>query len=462
MLLVKLVEALVRIFGKVGFDKSKHTADAGLFGALGMVGLCGLGRRRRRRRNPKRTGTTTLENASSTTRSTKELKAGDQQHRQRTSSGSYAFQPTTSMGSTSAFASMSKSSLHHHHGPPSVLRPEQADGPYREDRDVDDEEEGDLLDSAGGSAGSIGGSGSGSGGGSSGFIMGAWQPFESKSGNKGIYSPIRSTFASESSTAGGAQTQPQTQTPVQQIPKKTTGFARVGGGKANMDRPFQVMPHTSTVNSGLSGSSSQAAAAGASASSSSSGSSSRAFPSLGQHIQTSSPPSSYPGSGEGGMSMRPETPLDLVANPAVRQGSGKQMHQRTQSQSAIVEGMWGAPYAAAASTSPAVQGSAVVDSDSEDSDDDDGDDTETEEQPKKKWYHLGKARKRNSSTPAQAMGTVDEPVNRRRTASAGMTTQDDEFGALATSSEAPGSGRTFKVIRKGQQGQGQSPARPQP
>ncbi|KIJ69865.1 hypothetical protein HYDPIDRAFT_77695 [Hydnomerulius pinastri MD-312] len=174
ILLVKLAESLVRIFGRVGFDRSRRPVDSGLVGALAFLGCCGSrskgGRERRRYRATE----------------VRHSPVGRDSYTARDSS-SYA-PPNAS------FAQNAKSSSASHHSagpPPSVLRPEQALRPYREDSDDDDE---------------------------SGHIMAAWQPFPGP-GNRLSYDR--------------AESSPQTQT-------STSGFSRVGGGRAHFDSPYAI------------------------------------------------------------------------------------------------------------------------------------------------------------------------------------------------------------------------------
>ena len=117
LLILKIIEALTRIFGKIGFSESPHTVDSGLIGVCGLLGCCGspMGRRSRRRRTRSRATHSDLPPI--TSQVTLPLAA-----RQNST-------PTQS-------------------GPPSIFRPEHALRPYREDNDHD-----------------------------TGFIMGAWRPF---------------------------------------------------------------------------------------------------------------------------------------------------------------------------------------------------------------------------------------------------------------------------------------------
>lgn len=170
MLVIKLVEALVRIFGHVGFDKSKSSADTGLLGAIGMCG----GRRSRSHRSRKR-------------------------YRAR----SVAQDGVSEVSSYLPPAGMQKEATPSNHSQPaSVLRPEQALRPYREDSD--DEE---------------------------GFIMGAWQPFPRPGYN--------------------AVEDQQSPTQAHNNVSSTSGFSRVGGGRATFDTPYAIASgSTSTFPSG--------------------------------------------------------------------------------------------------------------------------------------------------------------------------------------------------------------------
>lgn len=147
MLIVKLVEAVIRIFGGVGFHESRHVVDSGLLGVLGLVGCCSSGRRHRRDRRRQEPQPATLP-----------LKRP-----------SPAFKDVTPTPS----------------GPPSVLRPEHALQPYKEESDDE-----------------------------TGFIMGAWQPFPRPGYNQ-------------------VDEQPSPEPP-------KSGFTRVGGGRAHYDSPYAI------------------------------------------------------------------------------------------------------------------------------------------------------------------------------------------------------------------------------
>ncbi|KAG8218908.1 hypothetical protein J3R82DRAFT_4589 [Butyriboletus roseoflavus] len=165
ILLVKFTEALVRLFGRVGFDRSRRPVDSGLVGALTILGCCGT--RHARERRPYKL---------SEVRESYTIR----------DSGSFV-PPLASLAQPAKGSAAS-----HHSGPPaSVLRPEQALRPYREDSDEDDE---------------------------SAHIMSAWQPFPGP-GNRVSYDRTESS--------------PRTQT-------SNSGFSRVGGGRAHFDSPYAI------------------------------------------------------------------------------------------------------------------------------------------------------------------------------------------------------------------------------
>ena len=164
MLFVKLIEAVVRIFGGVGFHRTRHVVDSGLYGACGLAGWCGS----RPRRRPRRQG----------------------RHRPSGSGGSG---PTLRLGSSQmSLGKQGPQSLPtpSSSAPPSVLRPEHALQPYREESDDED-----------------------------GYIMGAWHSF-----TKPSYSAV-----DDQVHAGPAPP-----------PQKSSGFMRVGGGRAHFDTPYAI------------------------------------------------------------------------------------------------------------------------------------------------------------------------------------------------------------------------------
>lgn len=159
---MKIVEGLLRIIGRVPFDRSKYSVDSGIVGVLGLLGCCGSSRRRRRRQRSRQSAVPDARAASNR-----------------------ASQQPFILGNGNKDLSPPSSSQ----GPPSVLRPEQALRPYREDSDDE-----------------------------SGYIMGSWQPFPQTG-----YGPVEE----------------RAPTPSLQSTSKS-GFARVGGGRAHYDSPYAI------------------------------------------------------------------------------------------------------------------------------------------------------------------------------------------------------------------------------
>ncbi|KAL0574202.1 hypothetical protein V5O48_007743, partial [Marasmius crinis-equi] len=168
MLVVKLMEAAVRIVGGISFDKSRHVVDSGLLGALGMLGCCGSRRHHRSRRSDK---------------SKSRHKGSSAAGRSHRDSDISSYAPPTMLAAMNTGDSR-KNSVHSG-PPPSVLKPEHALRPYREESDDE-----------------------------AGFIMGAWQPFQNQPTG---YLPVKET-----------------------PPAKSSGFSRVGGGRAHIDSPYAI------------------------------------------------------------------------------------------------------------------------------------------------------------------------------------------------------------------------------
>jgi len=159
MLMFKISEGFVRLILDVSFDRSKHTVDTGLIGAIGLAGCCGSRRGKgsgRVQSRPSRPG------SDSTTQN--------------------MLPPIMH-----AAASHSRTTVS---GPPSVLRPEQLNQPYREDSD----DEG-------------------------GYILGAWHYEDDQPAEPRPSSPV--------------------------APK--SGFSRVAGGRANIDSPYTMAAGPSTA-----------------------------------------------------------------------------------------------------------------------------------------------------------------------------------------------------------------------
>ncbi|KAG6900422.1 hypothetical protein C0993_010810 [Termitomyces sp. T159_Od127] len=195
MLLVKLVEALVRIFGQVGFDRSRHVVDSGLLGACGLLGCCGSRQRHnkhrpRDRRNP--------------------YKIADlrpQQQPRDSDVSSYippTFPSAVGEASTPRFLGVESRRGSSSLGPPSVLRPEQAMRPYREDSEDE------------------------------GYIMGAWKPYP-RTGYTPVLNdtPVGTTKSNfKQQLTKSSQTTLGTAAP--------SGFSRIGGGRAHIDAPYAI------------------------------------------------------------------------------------------------------------------------------------------------------------------------------------------------------------------------------
>ncbi|KAJ2915023.1 hypothetical protein MD484_g5360, partial [Candolleomyces efflorescens] len=229
LLLIKLIEATTRVFGRIGFDRSRHVHDAGLVGACGLLGCCGS-RRRKRRGKGKVSGKGSAGDKYKTSElgdSPSSLNVANGFPARRNSDLSSYNPPAALLGADGGSdqgsitnprflgsADSRKGSTHSQ--PPSVLRPEHANQPYREeiDREWWNENEGQ------------GGA----------FIMGAWQPFGSngkstgQSGSGSKYIPVP-----QLQQASKPSPSPQATTP-------STGFSRVGGGRAHIDSPYAITP----------------------------------------------------------------------------------------------------------------------------------------------------------------------------------------------------------------------------
>ncbi|KAF7317221.1 TRP domain-containing protein [Mycena chlorophos] len=365
MLVIKLVEAAVRIVGQVGFDRSTHAVDSGLLGACGLLGCCG-GSRKRRPKN-------------SRTRSYNVSPQALALDPTRTSDGSstYAAPPPAMNDSYSRKGSLNSQ-------PASVLRPEHALRPYREDSDDEN-----------------------------GMIMGAWQPFARPGGGGGGggYSPVEK-------------------------PPPTSGFSRVGGGRAHIDSPFAIKPGSpagsnTNVNAIVNANTHSATATPRNGSQAS-----LAWPAFEQEDTPSM--SSVP---------RRQSPETVMMLPSGGGGGGglpkgaMLPHMRTKSQTAIIEN---APFLGGAAAGAAAAGSG-----SRTRPDDDGSEDEDDEQlemaaagtrKKKPWYHIRRHRPHSDGLPPSAFP--------------GSQQSEQQAQHAATATEGTPAGRSFVVIRKGQAGAG--------
>ncbi|TFK43868.1 hypothetical protein BDQ12DRAFT_675694 [Crucibulum laeve] len=354
LLAVKLVEAIVRIVGGIGFDRSRHVVDSGLLGACGLLGFCGPRKRRSRRPRQNKYRTT----------ATPPLSQG------RDSDVS-SYTPPAILGDTAPkfLGTDSRKGSMHSQPPPSVLRPEHANRPYKEDSEDE------------------------------GYIMGAWQPFPPRTG----YSPV------------------ENQGPVSKPSVASSGFSRVGGGRAHIDTPYAI-------------------AAG----------STHTFPSLGQQ-------SNHGVSSSTALFKDDEDELTPSMSNVARQpeigtlppGAMQPTHVRTKSQTAIVEHAGGLY---SSQPSP-LGGSSPLRPQRESSGGSAGgllrppskflvgdDDDDAEDQPKKKpWYHIRRHRPSSSDGPSTSEDAAAAPT----------LPVDPELGGLNPST-APAPGRSFVVIRKPQ------------
>ncbi len=360
MLVVKLVEAVVRIFGFVGFEQSKHIVDSGLLGACGLAGCCGDSRQRRRPRN----ATKKVKGKDSVNARYKSTQPGNRDSIASSFMGSLGSpqRPGTGKGSLNSGP------------PPSVLKPEHALRPYREDSDDE------------------------------GYIMGAWQPFPTKAARG--YVPVDASPSS---------------------PKPpTSGFSRVGGGRAHIDSPYAITAGSTQT-----------------------------FPSIGHQA-------SYHNASAPSLPRLDDDDDDapsLSAINAVRHqqspqrddslppGAMQPLHIRTKSQTAIIEHAAGSAGPSAfvptgAATRPTKQSAtpppSAYTSGSTPLDEDNGSDSET---PKKKpWYHLRRHRPHSSEGTSSAPNKpAEEPV------------------PAAEPATAPTPGRSFVVVRKPQVSPGRTP-----
>ncbi|GLB34183.1 putative transient receptor potential (TRP) ion channel [Lyophyllum shimeji] len=382
MLIVKVIEALVRIFGGISFDRSKHVVDSGLLGACGLLGCCGPRKRRSKRR------------ARHKTHRYKPTELQAQVEHRDSDVSSYVPPTFPAHGASTPprfHGSDSRKGSSHSGPPPSVLRPEHAMRPYRED--TEDE----------------------------GYIMGAWQPFP-----KAGYAPV----VSESPVANTPKSTTQQLTKPSQstLTVAQSGFSRVGGGRAHIDAPYAIATgstHTSPY----------AIATG----------STHTFPSIGQQstptpvfYDDDSPPPSL-------SNVEGRQP-DLATLPP---GAMQPSHIRTKSQTAVVENAdllasmqgpsssSGRPQQQEIGSGGLLRPPVMTNFPAE------YDDADSEEvTPKKKpWYHLRRSRAHSNEGPSAAgASTSQEPR---------AAPVDEELGGLG---HTPQPQRSFVVIRKSQPG----------
>ena len=193
MLLVKIVEGLVRLFGGIGFDRSKHTMDSGILGACGLLGCCGPRKKRRSRRHSHR-------------HKHQEMLAP------RDSDLSSYLPPAGSAINNGGFFTQSRKGSGNSQ-PPSVLKPEHANRPYKEELVVDNDDDG--------------------------YIMGAWRPSPRPSSG---YFPV--SDGPQTTVPGNFVLQPPQKPKLSSSPSPgsttTPGFSRIGGGRSHIDTPYAI------------------------------------------------------------------------------------------------------------------------------------------------------------------------------------------------------------------------------
>ena len=178
VLFAKVLEGLVRLVWDVSFDRSKHTVDTGLIGAIGLAPCCG-----RRARHSRASASPTPSHARGTMRT----------RRGESDSTRTMLPPVASQSHTTV---------------PSVLRPEQLNQPYREESD----DEG-------------------------GYILGAWH-YDDEPSPDGA----GANAGANAGAGGRAATPPTPPTPpAPDAPSAAgSGFSRVAGGRANLESPFTM------------------------------------------------------------------------------------------------------------------------------------------------------------------------------------------------------------------------------
>lgn len=389
MLLIKLLEAAIRIVGRVDFDRSRHVMDSGLFGVLGLLGCCGSpsgGRRRRRSRHRRAEKKTDGRYRTSDSSEMPTLNPHATYDTVRFEQPPFS-DPALQKGSPTSAPT------------PSVLRPEHALRPYREDSDDE------------------------------GYIMGAWKPFATQ---RPGYAPV------SENTRGTGGSSPQKQ--------PSSGFSRVGGGRANMDSPYSIS-HAGRASGSM-----------------------HSFPSIGdKHSPIGPGPSSlsnpvfYDDDDSLQASLSNMSNIGLSALPPGAMQPSHPSHVRTKSQTAVIEDAgWMAPSgqtmqqalantsgvvagflrprissfmtgttgnnASSSQVAPVGTGMNVPYSPSDD------DDSERRTQKKKPWYFLKRHRPHASEDSYMGPPPPVEP----------------EFGGLASPKSSSQPGRSFVVIRKNQ------------
>ena len=393
MLLGKIIEGLIRMFWGIGFDCSKHMVDTGILGACGLLGCCGSRKKRRSRSSSK--------------------------HKRRPKNSDFSsFLPPVGGAIHNAWTVTPRMSSGNSQ-PPSVLKPEHANRPYREEPNDDD-----------------------------GYIMGAWRPSPRTSIG---YIPV--SDGPQTTVPGNFVLQPP-QKPKLSLSSSagsttTPGFSRIGGGRAHIDSPYAIATGSTHT-----------------------------FPSIGhQSLKQSSlnqSTSALPNqllNYERSIDNEDDPPLSLsnvdsgmaLGNDGLALGSTQESHIRTKSQSAIVENY--IPVLSGSGSGPSTARryqpfqapvrqlsqdnflrppkesfprNKFTFSGGSDPDDDDSGDERDQQKKKKPWYHLRRPRLHSTegrtSTSASSTDLGDSEY------------ADREMGGLEPSE--PKQQRSFVVIRK--------------
>ena len=366
--------------------------DSGLFGVLGLLGCCGSpSGSRRRRRSRRRRAEKKMEGRYRTSDSSEMPPLNPQATYDTAVSGQLSLSD----------AGLRKGSPNSASAPiPSVLRPEHALRPYREDSDDE------------------------------GYIMGAWKPFASQ---RPGYRPV-----SESPHGTGASS-PQKQA--------SSGFSRVGGGRAHMDSPYSIS-HGGRASVSI-----------------------HSFPSIGDKASPLGPgPSSLsnPVFYDDDESLPPSlSNLSNVGLSALPPGAMQPSHVRTKSQTAVIEDAgWLVPISSgqtmqqaentaslsgvvagflrprlssfmtggAGNNASSSQATPIATNMNVPYSPSDDDDSERQTRKKKPWYFLKRHRPHASEDSYMGPPPPVEP----------------EFGGLDMSTSSSQPGRSFVVIRKNQ------------
>jgi hypothetical protein len=381
------------MFGGIGFDRSKHVVDTGILGACGLLGCC---------------------------RSKKKRHSRSSKHKSRPRNSDLSpFLPSVG-GVNNNAGTVTPRMGPGNSQPPSVLKPEHANRPYREEHNDDD-----------------------------GYIMGAWRPSPRASTG---YIPVGD--GPQTAVQGNFVLQPPQRPKVSSSSAGSTttpGFSRIGGGRAHIDSPYAIATGSTHT-----------------------------FPSIG-HQSQKQPSLNQSSSALAGQLLHYERsmednendpPLSLsnvesgmaLGNDGLPLGATQESHIRTKSQSAIIENYL--PIASGSGSGPSLAKQyqqsfkAPVRHLSQDNflrppeenfpknkftfgggpdqDDDDSGDEQDQQKKKKPWYHLRRPRLHSTEGRTSTSASATDL--------GGREVADGEMGGLDPSE--PKQQRSFVVIRK--------------